>query len=264
MSQILLCEVLNAKSRCFTSTCLSTRTLLLLSPTTVFDVDGHPLVSLFKISNDHPQSPAPLPCLFHQYMSVCQHHYAEYSWLCVKLMVRHFCSCPRISKPFVKPQNHLHTCERIWHLHHTQAQSDCGHTRYVFYTSAHLFLAQWPSKLAIFWLILHWCSISCTAVDSWHFVMETCTNIDKGTAYHNLLLHRNKTGKLEFHSPSFWWNVQQCMFMSFRVHYLNNPDNGHKKWPKYVTVMQQLDNKKESVVKTASLHVHWSHNTTVK
>lgn len=56
LSQTLLCEALNAKSRCFTSTCLSTPTMLLMAPTTVFDVDGHPLVSLSMISNNHLQS----------------------------------------------------------------------------------------------------------------------------------------------------------------------------------------------------------------
>jgi len=70
MSQSLLCGAPNAKSSCFTSTCLYTRTKLLMSSTIVFDV-GQPLVSMSIISDDHLQSHCTIS------MPVCQHHYVD-------------------------------------------------------------------------------------------------------------------------------------------------------------------------------------------
>jgi hypothetical protein len=76
----------------------------------------HPM-TIYKIT-------APFPCLFHQYMSVCQHHYVESLKIVsdvdgqslLSLFVHHLQSHKTIST----------TVERIPHLHHAQAQSVCG------------------------------------------------------------------------------------------------------------------------------------------
>jgi len=127
MSQTLLCEALNAKSSCFTSTCLYICTKLLMSSTIVFDVDGQPLMSLSMISNDRLQSHCTISIPVSP-MHVCLPaplcwvtHYCVWCWcsattVLVHALAHHLQSHKTISTPV----------ERIPHLHHAQAQSVCG------------------------------------------------------------------------------------------------------------------------------------------
>ena len=127
---------------------------------------------------------APFPCLFHQCMSVCQHHYVE-SLMIVSdvdgqpllFLFMHWLTICKATKPFPNLLNGYHTCTIHRHNLSVDVHMFFVLCSQVLDTTAHLFLVQSLGKLAIFQLILHWCGISCAAEDSWHFAVGTCTNI---------------------------------------------------------------------------------------
>lgn len=101
----------------------------------------------------------------------------SHSRLCLMLMVSLYCSCSCIRQQFPHLLRWYHTCTIHRHNLPVDVHTFCVLCPQVLDTSAHLFLVQSLSKLAIFRLTLHWCGTYCTAEDSWHFVVGTCTNI---------------------------------------------------------------------------------------